>query len=451
MIWPYEATSNESQVYRPQQAPICSRDRDQPKIIEIGPASITQMVMNATEDVLYYIDRNNQLLKVNLALDGTDVESTRSEYVHSPFHHEEITGMDTCLRKQLIVTCSASYIMIWNYAERKFEVCFKCPPGEEATAVAMHPSGFHIVAAVGDKLLLMNVLSNSISEYHNISQKNCREIRFSNGGHMFAAGLGSYTFIYNFYTVDCPSNQQCKGHSGKIQSIDWFDDDSGFVDSCNQGLCSFYDLQLQREEQKRLQELDFKRRNVVISDVANVPGATNRAIVASAERRLWDTEDHHNGCETRYNISQIQILANGKAAFAGVGELGHPGAVQIWKFPLEMLAEVQAHGAPIERMRLTYNNDFLFTAGKDCCLIIHDVKDKDPRGGLVKRDRDAVQLPFSDEILTEKQEQEEIISKRDQKYNELAAVRDPSQAGVNDKNSANDQEEMIKRLHEVQG
>lgn len=51
------------------------------------------------DDCLFYIDKNNQLLKVALALDGTDVDSTKSEYVHGPFHHEEITGMDICLRK----------------------------------------------------------------------------------------------------------------------------------------------------------------------------------------------------------------------------------------------------------------------------------------------------------------------------------------------------------------
>lgn len=99
MIWPFESTSNESQVYRPQQEAICSADRELISKSEIPEESITQLVLNSTEDVLYYIDRNNQLLKVNIALDGTDVESTRSEYVHGPFHHEEITGMDTCLRK----------------------------------------------------------------------------------------------------------------------------------------------------------------------------------------------------------------------------------------------------------------------------------------------------------------------------------------------------------------
>ena len=120
------------------------------------------MVINMTEDILYFIDDCNQLLKVNLALDGTDVESTKSEYVHGPFHEDELTGMDICLRKQLIVTCSKEYIIIWNWADRKFEMAYNTPIGEDATAVAFHPSGFHVLAAVGDKILMMNVLSSSI-------------------------------------------------------------------------------------------------------------------------------------------------------------------------------------------------------------------------------------------------------------------------------------------------
>ena len=59
MIFPYERTSAENVIYKVQQAPIWSGDRDQPTKIEIGPESITQMVLNVTEDVLYYIDRHN--------------------------------------------------------------------------------------------------------------------------------------------------------------------------------------------------------------------------------------------------------------------------------------------------------------------------------------------------------------------------------------------------------
>jgi len=45
--------------------------------------------------------------------------------------------------------------------------------------------------------------------------------------------------------------------------------------------------------------------------------------------------------------------------------------------------------------------------------MMHEVKDRDPRGGLVRRDRDLGTLPFSDEILTEKSEMDDIQGKRD--------------------------------------
>ena len=132
--------------------------------------------------------------------------------------------------------------------------------------------------------------------------------------------------------------------------------------------------------------------------------------------------------------------------FAGVGEVGCPGAVQIWSFPMEYITEVQAHGAPIERMRLSYHNDWLFTAGRDCCLMIHEVKDRDPRGGP-RGVRDP-SLMYSDEILTEKSEMDDINAERDRLMNELASARDPSHTGVNENASANDLEDKIKKLHE---
>jgi hypothetical protein len=55
--------------------------------------------------------------------------------------------MDICLRKQLIVTTSYRHINIWNYQTKNLEISHLCQAGEEAQAVAFHPSGFHIVVA----------------------------------------------------------------------------------------------------------------------------------------------------------------------------------------------------------------------------------------------------------------------------------------------------------------
>jgi len=80
--------------------------------------------------------------------------------------------------------------------------------------------------------------------------------------------------------------------------------------------------------------------------------------------------------------------------------------------------------------------------------MLHEVKDKDPRGGLIKRDRDQSMLPYSDEILTEKSEMDDIHGDRDRLIAELATARDPSHSGVAEKSSASEQEELIKKLHE---
>jgi hypothetical protein len=67
-------------------------------------------------------------------------------------------------------------------------------------------------------------------------------------------------------------------------------------------------------------------------------------------------------------------------------------------------------------MRLSYDNTHLFSAGKDGCLIIHDVKDRDPKG----KSKDREGLPFSDEILTEKQEIEQYATEKEACETELS-------------------------------
>ena len=103
-IWTFEGIDDEDLVYQLKEI-VESKDRETPREIQIDPANITQMVLSPEEDILFYTDRNNQLLKVDLSLFSKE-DPGRSEYVLGPNHHEPITGMDICLRKQLIVTCS---------------------------------------------------------------------------------------------------------------------------------------------------------------------------------------------------------------------------------------------------------------------------------------------------------------------------------------------------------
>lgn len=131
-------------------------------------------------------------------------------------------------------------------------------------------------------------------------------------------------------------------------------------------------------------------------DVANIPGAPHDAIVVGGSNNIYRTSEPFNAVNAGIIISQVKILNNSKAIFAGCGDEGRPGAIQIWKFPLEKLNEVQAHGpGGIERMRLSHDNQFLFSAGRDGTLMIMNVKDKDPRGGTSQNREFGKPIPFS--------------------------------------------------------
>lgn len=78
--------------------------------------------------------------------------------------------------------------------------------------------------------------------------KNCKEVRFSNGGHLFAAAFGQNAIhVYNFYTGESPPHYQCKGHVNRVRSIEWFEDDMGFTSCGQDGNVYFYDLIVQKD------------------------------------------------------------------------------------------------------------------------------------------------------------------------------------------------------------
>jgi WD40 repeat protein len=55
-----------------------------------------------------------------------------------------VTGVDTCVRKPLVATCSTDKsVRIWNYVDKTSELVKFFP--EEAYSIAFHPSGLHVL------------------------------------------------------------------------------------------------------------------------------------------------------------------------------------------------------------------------------------------------------------------------------------------------------------------
>lgn len=233
-------------------------------------------------------------------------------------------------------------------------------------AVAFHPSGFHVVCALLDKIVIYNVLGQEFSSNSRTLQiKGCKEIRFSNGGHLFACAVGlNAVYVYNFYTEECPGYFQCKGHVNKVRSIDWWENDMGFTSCGLDGAVLYFDLLVQKEVQSRLTERDFNQKGVFMTSVVNIPGRPYEMYAVGNDRKIWHSKEPKNGFDAGVALSQIVLTSNQKALIGGVGEDNRPGAVNIFQLPqLTKVNEIQAHSKPIERMRLSFDNNYLFTGG----------------------------------------------------------------------------------------
>ena len=75
-----------------------------------------------------------------------------------------LLGLDVCIRKPLIATCSLDRsVRIWNFETCSLELYKEF--AEEAYAIALHPSGLYILVGFSDKLRLMNLLIDDIRTF----------------------------------------------------------------------------------------------------------------------------------------------------------------------------------------------------------------------------------------------------------------------------------------------
>ena len=97
-------------------------------------------------------------------------------------------------------------------------------------------------------------------------------------------------------------------------------------------------------------------------------------------------------------------------------------------------------------MRLSFDNQKLFTVATDGNLYIYDIKDRDTKGPAVKREFPGIET-FSQEILVDKSELEDFKNTKDTLQNEISSAQD-SHSGVDNKIGGSQQENEIAKLEE---
>ncbi|XP_046708698.1 cilia- and flagella-associated protein 57 isoform X1 [Silurus meridionalis] len=369
----------------------CSNEPNQAEQQEISTMSISP-----SEDTLATSTDRGQVYAIALASAEMSKQGMEAhfEFLSHSFHSGAITGLSICIRKPLIATCSVDHsIRIWNYGTGDLELYKEFQ--EELYSVALHPSGLFILAGFSDKLRLMNLLIDDIRTFKEFTVRSCRECVFSHGGHMFAAVNGNVIHLYSTMTFDNILN--LKGHTGKVRSVVWRSDDSSLV-SCGMdgAVYEWNALNGQRESESVLKSCSY-------TGVA-LPPDTSSIIAVGNDCTL---KEIHN-CQILREVSSDDVIytavvmtRSGRALFTGTSS----GTIRAFKYPLVMQKdwkEYQAHSAPVTKLAITFDEQYLLSASEDGCLFIWRITEQEGRG--LKRDKET---SFAEEILITKSDLEE--------------------------------------------
>lgn len=127
----------------------------------------------------------------------------------------------------------------------------------------------------------MNVFKESLKQYKEIHIKSCIELKFANGGHLFAAANTNSINVYNFYTGENRSDMAFKNHKGRVKTISWFEDDSGFVSAGLDGMIYIWDLKNSNHP-----EFQFKNKGTVFQCVEKSPDSEKRVFAVGTDKTL---------------------------------------------------------------------------------------------------------------------------------------------------------------------
>jgi len=251
-------------------------------IVPFEEGHISSISISPSEDHAALTTSTGQAYNMSIA----NAEMIKSEEANfdtlvSSFHESAITGLDTCIRKPLILTCSTDKtVRMWNYQERTCELSKKFIV--EPSAVALHPTGLMALVGFEDKLRLMTALMDDLRVVKELAIKGCRVCRFSDGGQFFAAVNGSTIHIYNTYTGQNIGN--LRGHNGKVASVKWAGDDRKLISTGADG--AVYEWSL--KEFKRVGENVMKGVNYL--DLVSTPDC-QRIWAVGSDRKIKELHE----------------------------------------------------------------------------------------------------------------------------------------------------------------
>lgn len=337
----------------------------------------------------------------------------KADKYFSSFHYGSILGMDVASNKPLIITSGIDRsIRVWNYVENTLEVVKYFP--EEAISISLHPSGLYILAAFTNSIKLMTLLIDDIRPFWESNIPACKECSFSHGGQFFAVVLGSTVQIYNTWSFRIAG--ACKGSKAKIKSIVWSKDDKKMISIDIEGSLNVWNMQTFKIEQTVATE------NITFNS-ASFGNNPKSFLALASDFTIKEIIDGQviNSTPSKEPITNF-VASYASPHLFGVTSGGIAFPIKVLSMDVADFATYTWHQGPITQIKISPDDQYIFTAGEDGLLWIF----KNSYSPLKK----SKEWLFTDEILVTKSDLKEsykIMGELRAKIEDLTALNDSQQ------------------------
>lgn len=362
---------------------------------------IKDIAINEQQDTIVATTQHSQVYIGQLfAPETMNVTQVEFKYLGEPLHIDGIIDLDVCSWKKIAMTASRDHtIRIWNYDTMKLELIKKYLI--DIRVISLHPSG--IFAAIGftDVLRLVQIQLGDLKIQKSFNYPMCSVLKFSNKGHLLAAGCEKIIAIICVFTFETIIT--LRGHNG-ILSCAWSTDDRYLVSSGREGSVYEYDVVTGERVNELVQKGTLYKSLAVASDQSYIVGVTHTAFLREISKSQMVREFR---APDETPLTTIAFSRSDQMLFTA----NERGCLYNIKMPfLESgggsFVNNRFYHTAINRLAVTYDDRMLISVGDDGTLVFWTITNSENRLAPVDTD-----LGFCRDILIDRID---LIAKVDQ-------------------------------------